>query len=80
MGQQVYARPRCAGATKDFRFVSLRSYGCVQAGRIMSLLRQAGSDFVELANRYDLIEKGGQCLADRVHLMLLTERNDSVFH
>jgi len=69
-----------AAATKDFRSVILRSYGCVQAGCIMSLLRQAGSDFVELANQYDLIEKGGRCLADRVRLMLLTEKNDSVFH
>jgi len=63
-----------AAATKDYRSVTLRSYGCVQAGRIMSLLRQAGGDFAEMANKYDLLANGGRCLANRVRLMLLTDR------
>ena len=55
-----------AAATRDYRTVTVRTYQSVLNSRIISLLREFGGNFAEMANRYDALINGRRILVDRL--------------
>ena len=63
-------------ATADYRSVLVTSYLPVKAGEVLSLLRALGGGHAALADRYAVRLNGNRALADRVRLMVQSERRE----
>jgi len=61
-------------ATSDYRSSLVTSYEPIIAGRVASLLRAEGGLYADLVDRFEAREGGRRCLADRVRLMVQSER------
>ena len=63
-----------ATATCDWRSTLVTTYAPITAERVFGLLRAAGGQFADLAERFHVRENGQRVLADRVRLMVQSER------